>query len=203
MARLRCRVFRECRVFRSGCGKDYIDGKLYKIFAGRVTRQPQFPDEYAHPSPEPGADATPACAWSPTRADSGLVQSVHRRRRRGHPLPVGFSGRTPRPLMLFVGQIRVSRVKRSTSCCRWRAEFQQVTSGVRDEIRSSRTIRSRKSAAGHALPPRELSVPHDKLPDMATWAQFEREAADLAAVVRARFEAAQTHVLATLRKDGS
>ncbi|WP_067815863.1 pyridoxamine 5'-phosphate oxidase family protein [Actinomadura kijaniata] len=38
---------------------------------------------------------------------------------------------------------------------------------------------------------------------MATWEQFEREAGDLAATVRARFEAAETHVLATLRKDGS
>jgi hypothetical protein len=34
---------------------------------------------------------------------------------------------------------------------------------------------------------------------MATWAQFEREADDLAAMVRARFEAAETHILATLR----
>jgi len=38
---------------------------------------------------------------------------------------------------------------------------------------------------------------------MTTWAQFENEARDLAATVRARFEAAETHVLATLRKDGS
>ena len=49
-ARLRCRVFRECRVFRAGCGKLYIDGKLYKIFAGRVTRQPQIRYGFAHPS---------------------------------------------------------------------------------------------------------------------------------------------------------
>ncbi|MBO2455672.1 pyridoxamine 5'-phosphate oxidase family protein [Actinomadura barringtoniae] len=38
---------------------------------------------------------------------------------------------------------------------------------------------------------------------MAKWEEFEREAADLAGVVRARFEAADTHVLATLRVDGS
>lgn len=38
---------------------------------------------------------------------------------------------------------------------------------------------------------------------MTTWAQFENEAGQLAAQVRARFEAAETHVLATLRKDGS
>ncbi|WUH98175.1 pyridoxamine 5'-phosphate oxidase family protein [Spirillospora sp. NBC_00431] len=38
---------------------------------------------------------------------------------------------------------------------------------------------------------------------MATWKRFEEEAADLAATVRERFEAADTHVLATLRKDGS
>lgn len=38
---------------------------------------------------------------------------------------------------------------------------------------------------------------------MATWKQFEEEAAELAAQVRARFEAHETHVLATLRKDGS
>jgi hypothetical protein len=38
---------------------------------------------------------------------------------------------------------------------------------------------------------------------MATWAQFEREASEFATAVRARFEAAETHVLATLRKDGS
>ncbi|MGI5330145.1 pyridoxamine 5'-phosphate oxidase family protein [Actinomadura nitritigenes] len=38
---------------------------------------------------------------------------------------------------------------------------------------------------------------------MATWEQFEEEAAELAASVRQRFEAAKTHVLATVRKDGS
>lgn len=38
---------------------------------------------------------------------------------------------------------------------------------------------------------------------MATWKQFESEAPDLAALIRARFEAAETHVLATLRADGS
>lgn len=38
---------------------------------------------------------------------------------------------------------------------------------------------------------------------MATWKQFEDEAPDLSALIRARFEAAETHVLATLRKDGS
>jgi len=38
---------------------------------------------------------------------------------------------------------------------------------------------------------------------MATWAQFESEAGQFAAMVRARFEAAETHILATLRKDGS
>jgi hypothetical protein len=38
---------------------------------------------------------------------------------------------------------------------------------------------------------------------MATWQQFESEAGDLAATVKARFAAADTHILATLRKDGS
>ncbi|MEU6743362.1 pyridoxamine 5'-phosphate oxidase family protein [Streptosporangium sandarakinum] len=38
---------------------------------------------------------------------------------------------------------------------------------------------------------------------MATWERFEREAAELAALVRERFEAAETHILATLRRDGS
>ncbi|NJC72096.1 pyridoxamine 5'-phosphate oxidase family protein [Planosporangium thailandense] len=38
---------------------------------------------------------------------------------------------------------------------------------------------------------------------MATWKQFESEAGDFAAAVRARFESAETHILATLRKDGS
>ncbi len=38
---------------------------------------------------------------------------------------------------------------------------------------------------------------------MVTWGQFESEAAELAATIRARFEAAPTHVLATLRRDGS
>src|SRR5271154_4668316 len=38
---------------------------------------------------------------------------------------------------------------------------------------------------------------------MTTWAQFEAEAAELAAIVRERFEAAETHILATLRKDGA
>ncbi|MET9414369.1 pyridoxamine 5'-phosphate oxidase family protein [Streptomyces klenkii] len=38
---------------------------------------------------------------------------------------------------------------------------------------------------------------------MVTWEQFESEANDLAAMVKARFEGAETHILATLRKDGS
>lgn len=38
---------------------------------------------------------------------------------------------------------------------------------------------------------------------MATWQQFEEEAPELAAQVRRRFEAQKTHVLATLRRDGS
>ncbi|MGH3097798.1 MAG: pyridoxamine 5'-phosphate oxidase family protein [Streptosporangiales bacterium] len=38
---------------------------------------------------------------------------------------------------------------------------------------------------------------------MATWQQFEREAPELAGIVRQRFQAAETHVLATLRRDGS
>ena len=38
---------------------------------------------------------------------------------------------------------------------------------------------------------------------MATWEQFALEAPDLAAAVRARFEASKHHVLATLRRDGS
>ena len=38
---------------------------------------------------------------------------------------------------------------------------------------------------------------------MADWHQFESEAGELAAQIRRRFEAHKTHVLATLRKDGS
>lgn len=38
---------------------------------------------------------------------------------------------------------------------------------------------------------------------MATWKRFVDEAAELAAQVRARFESHETHVLATIRKDGS
>ncbi|MFB9447094.1 pyridoxamine 5'-phosphate oxidase family protein [Dactylosporangium vinaceum] len=38
---------------------------------------------------------------------------------------------------------------------------------------------------------------------MATWKDFEDEAGELAAAVRLRFEAAETHVLATLRRYGS
>ncbi|GGK06342.1 pyridoxamine 5'-phosphate oxidase [Streptomyces camponoticapitis] len=38
---------------------------------------------------------------------------------------------------------------------------------------------------------------------MATWKRFESEEPEFASKVRARFEAAETHVLATLRKDGS
>jgi hypothetical protein len=38
---------------------------------------------------------------------------------------------------------------------------------------------------------------------MTTWAQFQAEAEEFAAMVRERFEAAETHILATLRKDGS
>jgi hypothetical protein len=36
-----------------------------------------------------------------------------------------------------------------------------------------------------------------------TWQQFAEEAPDLAGAVRARFDAARHHVLATLRRDGS
>lgn len=38
---------------------------------------------------------------------------------------------------------------------------------------------------------------------MATWQEFEEQAPQLAAAVRARFEAHRHHVLATVRKDGS
>lgn len=38
---------------------------------------------------------------------------------------------------------------------------------------------------------------------MTSWQQFEQEAPELAAKIRSRFEAYETHVLATLRKDGS
>jgi hypothetical protein len=38
---------------------------------------------------------------------------------------------------------------------------------------------------------------------MTTWAQFAGEAQELAAAVRARFEATKHHVVATLRLDGS
>jgi hypothetical protein len=38
---------------------------------------------------------------------------------------------------------------------------------------------------------------------MVTWREFENDAADLAKDVRRVFEAATSHVLATLRKDGS
>ncbi|MBL1074348.1 pyridoxamine 5'-phosphate oxidase family protein [Nocardia sp. 2] len=38
---------------------------------------------------------------------------------------------------------------------------------------------------------------------MATWQEFTTEAPELAAQVRQRFEAHKTHVLATLRRDGS
>lgn len=38
---------------------------------------------------------------------------------------------------------------------------------------------------------------------MTSWKQFEQEAPELAAKIREKFEAHETHVLATLRKDGS
>ncbi|MFD3525772.1 pyridoxamine 5'-phosphate oxidase family protein [Streptomyces sp. NPDC058653] len=38
---------------------------------------------------------------------------------------------------------------------------------------------------------------------MATWKQFESAEPEFASTIRARFEAAETHVLATLRKDGA
>jgi Pyridoxamine 5'-phosphate oxidase len=38
---------------------------------------------------------------------------------------------------------------------------------------------------------------------MASWKQFEQEAAELAAQVRVRFESHETHVLGTIRRDGS
>ena len=41
-----------------------------------------------------------------------------------------FSGRTPRSLMLFVGQMPVSAVKRSTSGAAVAAEFEQLAAGL-------------------------------------------------------------------------
>lgn len=38
---------------------------------------------------------------------------------------------------------------------------------------------------------------------MATWSEFEEEAPDMAAAVRAKFETAGHHVLATIRRDGA
>jgi hypothetical protein len=38
---------------------------------------------------------------------------------------------------------------------------------------------------------------------MTSWKRFEQEAPELAVEIRSRFEAHETHVLATLRKDGS
>lgn len=38
---------------------------------------------------------------------------------------------------------------------------------------------------------------------MADWRRFEEEAGDLAAAVKARFQASKHHVLATIRRDGS
>lgn len=38
---------------------------------------------------------------------------------------------------------------------------------------------------------------------MTSWQQFEQEAPELAREIRTRFEAHETHVLATLRKDGA
>ncbi|MFC4584746.1 pyridoxamine 5'-phosphate oxidase family protein [Sphaerisporangium corydalis] len=38
---------------------------------------------------------------------------------------------------------------------------------------------------------------------MATWEQFESEAGEFASAVKVRFEAATTHILATLRTDGA
>ena len=43
---------------------------------------------------------------------------------------LGLTGRTPRSLMLFVGQTRVSVVNRSTACSRSRQEFEQVAAGA-------------------------------------------------------------------------
>lgn len=43
----------------------------------------------------------------------------------------------------------------------------------------------------------------DNLDGAATWRDFARSAPELAAVVRARLESAEHHVLATLRADGS
>ncbi len=48
-----------------------------------------------------------------------------------------------------------------------------------------------------------LSYPGPSLKTMASWEQIEREAADFAAKVRARFEAGTNKTLATLRRDGS
>ena len=42
-----------------------------------------------------------------------------------------------------------------------------------------------------------------RISGVATWRQFSEEEPELAAKVRARFEAAKHHVLATLRSDGS
>ena len=48
-----------------------------------------------------------------------------------------------------------------------------------------------------------LSQVPERITRMATWEQFTGEAPDLATAVRARFEAAKHHVMATLRRDGS
>src|SRR5215469_4504513 len=58
-------------------------------------------------------------------------------------------------------------------------------------------------ASGFNAPPPKSPQSAGRLLNMATWAQFESEASQLAGMVRARFEAAETHILATLRKDGS
>lgn len=48
-----------------------------------------------------------------------------------------------------------------------------------------------------------VSVPAGRLARMTTWQDFEEEAPELAAAVRARFEANRHHVLATVRKSGA
>ncbi len=48
-----------------------------------------------------------------------------------------------------------------------------------------------------------MSVAGATLDRMATWQDFEQEAPDLALAVRARFDAAKHHVLATLRAGGA
>src|SRR5215469_5116558 len=85
----------------------------------------------------------------------------------------------------------------------WSAAATASPSSAHDQAFPGPAEATPRLASGLNVAQPESSQPAGRLLSMATWAQFESEASQLAGMVQARFEAAETHILATLRKDGS